>query len=210
MNKILKKLVIVAIYFCIVQQSATANTITFSESFEVTNSRGYSEFVIGDIFHISFNMDDTATSSNQFFSNAMMSFSVTSDSGNIGTWDPSSGTIAFSPFKNVNLNMSDNLTVQANGSGFPSMNGNAFSDFDVWADFSGVYNFTNPGSLAPLSTWVGVSPLDFLQANIIGLRIRDDTYNSPDFLHIVPEPGTLVFFALSSMLVIATRRKNVG
>jgi hypothetical protein len=187
-----------------------AALITVNGTLTVDADDGAS-FKAGDKFAYSFTFDDQTIgvptgSGGAQFQAGVSAFSLTRYGSNAGTWNPASGTFNVSPLKNMVVNAnSDQITLQATGSGFPDLNGVAFFDVELAYSFSGVYNFFNEGPGQPFSEWVGSqmrggSPLNFAMASSQYAQIRAANFQSPTLsasvIAGVPEPGTWAAAAL--------------
>jgi hypothetical protein len=156
-------------------------------------------FKAGDTFTYSFTFDDqtvdTATQTfNARFNAGVSAFSLSRGGANVGTWDPAAGTFAVAPVNNFIAGAnSDAVTIQANGSGFPAINGQPFLDVGLTFSFSGVQDFVDTGSGQTFAQVVGVSPLDFATASSRSAEIRNNNFVSPTLTMTVapvPEPST--------------------
>ena len=200
---------------------ASAALITVSGSLTATSAAGTS-IVVGDVFDYSFSFNDATVDSDAQTYNAQFSSGVSAVSlqrrvSNSGTWNPSSGTFTTINFI-VGAN-SDYITLQVQGTGFPSINGTAF--FDLGLNFawqSSTRNFTDTGSGQTFAQVVGVSPLNFATADsyLFG-EIRDANYNSPQFTMTVngagggasvPEGSVLAPLALGLGALLAGRGRR--
>jgi len=167
---------------------SSAELITVTGTITVDADDGAS-FKAGDTFVYSFTFNDATidTASQTFngqFNAGVSAFSltrVTRDASNTGTWDPASGTFTVSPIANMNVNANgESVTLQANGSGFPAINGVAF--FDVGLSFvfpNPPYDFVDTGSGQTFAQMVGVSPLNFAAASSQFAEIRDTNFQGP-------------------------------
>ncbi len=172
--------------------------ITVGGLITVTADDGAS-FKTGDTFTYSFTFDDQTvdTASETFnarFNAGVSAFSLSRGVANVGTWDPAAGTFAVAPVMNFIAGAnSDSVTIQANGSGFPAINGQPFFDIGLTYSFSGVRDFVDTGSGQTFAQVVGVSPLDFATASSTFAEIRDTNFVSPALtMTVVPEPSTCV------------------
>jgi len=172
--------------------------ITVGGLVTVTADDGAS-FKAGDQFTYSFTFVDQTVDTdiqtfNARFNAAVSAFSLSRGVANVGTWDPAAGTFAVAPVKNFIAGAnSDTVTIQANGSGFPAINGRSFLDVGLTFGFSGVQNFVDTGSGQTFAQVVGVSPLDFATASSTSAQIRDNNFASPTLTMTVapvPEPST--------------------
>ena len=170
--------------------------ITVGGLITVTADDGAS-FKAGDTFTYSFTFDDQTVDTdtqtfNARFNAAVSAFSLSRGVANVGTWDPAAGTFAVAPVMNFIAGAnSDAVTIQANGSGFPAINGQPFSDVGLTFGFSGVQDFVDTGSGQTFAQVVGVSPLDFSTASSTSAEIRDTNFVSPVLtMTVVPEPST--------------------
>jgi hypothetical protein len=106
---------------------------------------------------------------------------------------------AVAPVKNFIAGAnSDAVTIQADGSGFPVMNGQPFFDVGLTFRFSGIRDFVDTGSGQTFAQVVGVSPLDFATASSTFAEIRNTNFASPALTMTVapvPEPSTWVMGA---------------
>ena len=175
---------------------ARGATITVGGLITVTADDGAS-FKTGDTFTYSFTFDDQTvdTASDTFnaqFNAGVSAFSLSRGVSNVGTWDPAAGTFAVAPVMNFIAGAnSDSVTIQANGSGFPAINGQPFFDIGLTFSFSGVQDFVDTGSGQTFAQVVGVSPLDFATASSTFAEIRKSNFVSPALtMTVVPEPST--------------------
>ena len=175
---------------------ARGATITVGGLITVTADDGAS-FKTGDTFTYSFTFDDQTvdTASDTFnaqFNAGVSAFSLSRGVSNVGTWDPAAGTFAVAPVMNFIAGAnSDSVTIQANGSGFPAINGQPFFDIGLTFSFSGVQDFVDTGSGQTFAQVVGVSPLDFATASSTFAEIRNSNFVSPALtMTVVPEPST--------------------
>ena len=186
--------------------TARAALITVAGTITVDADYGDS-FKLGDTFVYGFTFNDATIDTdsqtyNAQFKDGVSAFSLTRSGSNTGTWDPASGTFNVSPLGNMSLGAnSDSVTLQARGSGFPSINGVAFFDVGLTFSFSNSpYNFVDTGSGQTFAEMVGVSPLNFAAAAFQYAEIRDTSYDSPSLSASVtspiPEPGTWAATAL--------------
>jgi hypothetical protein len=198
--------------------TAQAALITVAGTITVDADYGHS-FKLGDTFVYGFTFDDATIDTdiqtyNAQFRNGVSAFSLTRSGSNTGTWDPASGTFDVSPFGNMILGANSNsITLQARGSGFPSINGDSFWDVGLTFGFSNPpYNFVDTGSGQTFAEMVGVSPLNFAAATSQFAEIRDDVfYGSPllsaSFTSPIPEPGSnLALLALGAGGLTLRRR----
>jgi len=185
--------------------TAQAALITVGGMITVDADYGDS-FKAGDTFVYGFTFDDATIDTdiqtyNAQFRDGVSAFSLTRSGSNTGTWDPASGTFDVSPFGNMIVGAnSDSITLQARGSGFPSINGLSFWDVGLTFDFSyPPYNFVDTGSGQTFAEMVGVSPLNFAAATSFA-EIRDNFSFSPllsaSVTAPIPEPGTWAATAL--------------
>lgn len=172
--------------------SASAALITVSGTLTATSAAGTS-IVVGDVFDYSFTFNDATVDSDVQTYNAQFGSGVSAVSlqrrGGAGTWNPTSGTFTTINFV-VGAN-SDSITLQARGTGFPSINGQLFFDFGVSFDWlSTTRDFVDTGSGQTFAQVVGVSPLNFATADgyLFG-EIRDANYSSPFFTMTVNGAG---------------------
>ena len=172
--------------------------ITVGGLISVTADDGAS-FKTGDTFTYSFTFDDQTVDTdiqtfNARFSAAVSAFSLSRGVANVGTWDPAAGTFAVAPVKNFIAGAnSDSVTIQATGSGFPTINGQSFFDVGLTFGFSGVQDFVDTGSGQTFAQVAGVSPLDFATVSWTFAEIRNTNFGSPALTMTVapvPEPST--------------------
>lgn len=184
---------------------ARGATITVGGLITVTADDGAS-FKNGDTFTYSFTFDDQTvdTASETFnarFNAGVSAFSLTRGGANVGTWDPAAGTFAVAPVMNFIAGAnSDQVTIQATGSGFPAINGQPFFDIGLSFGFAGVQDFVDTGSGQTFAQVVGVSPLDFTTASSTFAEIRNTTFGSPSLsmtVAPVPEPAGLALAGLA-------------
>lgn len=188
-----------------------------------------SDFQVGDRFNYSFTFNDqaidqSAETYNGLFNSAVSAFSLTRQASNLGTWDPAAGVFAVSPVRNFAINANgEEITLQVGGMGLPNVAGPAF--FDVYLSYNWnsflnpapnlVRNFVDTGSGQTLAEIVGVSPLDFAEANAstsYGQIRRSGDFAGPKFKFeqteitvIVPEPMPATLMLVG--MVVATARK---
>jgi hypothetical protein len=190
---------------------SSAELITVTGTITVDADDGAS-FKAGDTFVYSFTFNDATidTASQTFngqFNAGVSAFSLTRDASNTGTWDPASGTFTVSPIANMNVNANgDSVTLQANGSGFPDLNGVPFFDVGLSFGFGGVYDFVDTGIGQTFAQMAGVSPVNFALASFQNAEIRDTSFQGPTLSAsaTVPEPATVVSLggaAVLSMLI---------
>ena len=201
--------------------SASAALITVSGSLTATSAAGTS-IVVGDVFDYSFTFDDATVDSNSYTYNAQFGSGVSAVSlqrrgTNSGTWNPSGGTFTTINFT-ANAN-AEGITLQAQGSGFPRIDGIAFFDLGLSFDWqSSTRNFTDTGSGQTFAQVVGVSPLNFGSADgfLFG-EIRNANYSSPSFTMTVdgagggasvPEGAVLAPLALGLGALLAGRGRR--
>jgi hypothetical protein len=189
---------------------AGAAIITVSGSLTATTASGGGFINVGDVFDYSFTFNDATTDTDPQTSNAQFGAGVSAVSlqrrvGNTGTWNPSGGS-----FTTINFVVNaggESITLQAQGTGFPSINGIGFRDIDLnFAWQSGTRNFSDSGSAQTFAQVVGTSPLSFATADsyLFG-EIRNTNFGSPVFTMTVnggggasvPEGSALVPFALA-------------
>lgn len=198
--------------------SASAALITVSGSLTATSAAG-SSIVVGDVFDYSFTFDDATVDSNSSTSSAQFALGVSAVSlqrqGGAGTWNPTGGTFTSINFV-VNAN-GDGITLQAQGTGFPQINGVAFQDIGLAFNWSGARNFVDNGSGETFAQVVGVSPLNFATAVSVFPEIRDANYSSPTFTMTVngagggasvPEGSVLAPLALGLSALLAGRGRR--
>jgi hypothetical protein len=171
-----------------------AAIITVSGSLTATSASGGGSINIGDVFDYSFTFNDATTDSNNATFNAQFGPGVTSVSlqrrgGNTGSWNPSGGTFPSINFV-VNAN-SESVTLQAQGAGFPTIDGVGFFDLDLnfaWRNVT--RNFVDTGLGQTFAQVVGTSPLNFATADsyLFG-EIRNANYASPSFTMTVNGGG---------------------
>lgn len=191
---------------------SSAELITVTGTITVDADDGAS-FKAGDTFVYSFTFNDATTdtasqTSNGQFNAGVSAFSLARGGSNTGTWDPASGTFTVSPILNMSVNANgESVTLQANGSGFPDLNGVAF--FDVGLSFvfpNPPYDFVDTGSGQTFAQMVGVSPLNFAAASSQFAEIRDTNFQGPSLSAsvAVPEPATVVSLGGAAVLWIMT------
>ena len=171
-----------------------AAIITVSGSLTATSASGGGSINAGDIFDYSFTFDDATTDSNSATFNAQFGPGVTSVSlqrrvGNTGSWNPSGGTFPSINFV-VNAN-SESITLQAQGAGFPTIDGVGFFDLDLnFAWLNATRDFVDTGLGQTFAQVVGTSPLNFATADsyLFG-DIRDANFSSPGFTMTVNGGG---------------------
>jgi hypothetical protein len=148
--------------------SASAALITVSGSMTVT-SAVHAEFAVGDVFDYSFTFDDTTVDSDSSTSNAQFGSGVSAVSlqrrvTNTGSWNPSGGTFTSINF-GINAN-GDAIFLQAQGTGFPTINSLGFFDLSLSFDWAGsTRDFLDNGSGQTFDQVVGTSPLNFATAD---------------------------------------------
>jgi hypothetical protein len=201
--------------------SASAALITVSGSLTATSAAG-SSIVVGDVFDYSFTFDDATVDSNSLTFNAQFSSGVSAVSlqargTNVGSWTHVGGT-----FTSINFVVGangDSITLQAQGTGFPAIDGQPFFDFGVSFDWlSTTRDFVDNGSGETFAQVVGVSPLDFGSADsYFSGEIRDANYSSPTFTMTVngagggasvPEGSVLAPLALGLGALLAGRGRR--
>jgi hypothetical protein len=150
--------------------SASAALITVSGSMTVT-SAVHAEFAVGDVFDYSFTFDDTTVDSDGNTFNAQFGLGVSAVSlqrrvTNAGSWDPSGGTFDIANINfGINAN-SDAITLQAQGTGFPTINTLGFFDLSLSFDWlNTTRDFVDNGSGQTFDQVVGTSPLNFASAD---------------------------------------------
>ena len=173
---------------------AGAAIITVSGSLTATTASGGGSINVGDIFDYSFTFDDATTDSNNATFNAQFGPGVTSVSlqrrvGNTGSWNPSGGTFTSINFV-INAN-GDAITLQAQGSGFPNINGVGFFDLGLsFAWLNTTRDFVDTGLGQTFAQIAGTSPLNFATADsYVSAEIRNSNYSSPSFTMTVNGAG---------------------
>lgn len=170
-----------------------AAIITVSGSLTATSASGGGSINAGDIFDYSFTFDDATTDSNNAMSNAQFGPGVTSVSlqrrvGNTGSWNPSGGTFTSINFV-INAN-GESITLQAQGTGFPNIDGLGFFDLDLsFAWRTETRDFVYNGASESFAQVVGTSPLNFATAQYLFGEIRNSNYSSPSFTMTVNGGG---------------------
>jgi hypothetical protein len=171
-----------------------AAIITVSGSLTATSASGGGSINAGDIFDYSFTFDDATTDSNNATFNAQFGPGVTSVSlqrrvGNTGSWNPSGGTFTSINFV-INAN-GDAITLQAQGAGFPNINGVGFFDLGLsFAWLTATRNFVDTGLGQTFAQVAGTSPLNFATADsYVSAEIRNSNYSSPSFTMTVNGGG---------------------
>jgi len=171
-----------------------AAIITVSGSLTATSASGGGSINAGDIFDYSFTFDDATTDSNNATFNAQFGPGVTSVSlqrgvGNTGSWNPSGGTFTSINFV-INAN-GDAITLQAQGAGFPTIDGVGFFDLGLsFAWLNTTRDFVDNGSGESFAQIAGTSPLNFATADsYLSGEIRDSNYSSPSFTMTVNGGG---------------------
>lgn len=171
-----------------------AAIITVSGSLTATSASGGGSINIGDVFDYSFTFNDATTDSNNATFNAQFGPGVTSVSlqrrgGNTGSWNPSGGTFTSINFV-INAN-GDAITLQAQGSGFPNINGVGFFDLGLsFAWLTATRNFVDTGLGQTFAQVAGTSPLNFATADsYVSAEIRNSNYSSPSFTMTVNGGG---------------------
>ena len=187
-----------------------AAIITVSGSLTATTASGGGSINVGDIFDYSFTFNDATTDTDSQTYNAQFGAGVSAVSlqrrvGNTGSWNPSGGTFTSINFS-INAN-SEAITLQAQGTGFPSINSVGFFDLGLtFAWQNATRNFSDTGSGQTFAAVVGTSPLNFATADsYLFAEIRNTSYASPSFTMTVnggggasvPEGSALVPFALA-------------
>lgn len=187
-----------------------AAIITVSGSLTATTASGGGSINVGDVFDYSFTFNDATTDSNNATSNAQFGPGVSAVSlqrrgGNTGSWNPSGGTFTSINFV-INAN-GDGITLQAQGSGFPNINGVGFFDLGLsFAWRTATRDFVDTGLGQTFAQVAGTSPLNFATADsYVSAEIRNTSYASPSFTMTVnggggasvPEGSALVPFALA-------------
>jgi hypothetical protein len=171
-----------------------AAIITVSGSLTATSASGGGSINIGDVFDYSFTFDDATTDSNNATFNAQFGPGVTAVSlqrrvGNTGSWNPSGGSFTSINFV-INAN-GDAITLQAQGSGFPNINGVGFFDLGLsFAWLTATRNFVDTGLGQTFAQVAGTSPLNFATADsyLFG-EIRNTNFGSPAFTMTVNGGG---------------------
>jgi hypothetical protein len=170
-----------------------AAIITVSGSLTATSASGGGSINAGDIFDYSFTFDDATTDSNNAMSNAQFGPGVTSVSlqrrvGNTGSWNPSGGTFTSINFV-INAN-GESITLQAQGTRFPNIDGLGFFDLDLsFAWRTETRDFVYNGASESFAQVVGTSPLNFATAQYLFGEIRNSNYSSPSFTMTVNGGG---------------------
>ena len=158
---------------------------------------------MGDQFDYRFTFDDQTLDTGVetyrgVFSAGVSAFSLTKHASNTGTWSPASGSFAVSPVRNFAINANgEGITIQASGSGFPTVGGSPFFDVVLsysWASASGtniIRDFVDAGNGQTFADLVGGSPLDFSTAGgFVYGQIRPQTRpnSGPYFALTVDRP----------------------
>lgn len=199
-----------------------AAIITVSGSLTATTASGGGSINVGDVFDYSFTFNDATTDSNNATSNAQFRAGVSAVSlqrrgGNTGSWNPSGGTFTSINFV-INAN-GDEITLQAQGSGFPNINGVGFFDLGLsFAWLTATRDFVDTGLGQTFAQVARTSPLNFAAADgYLFAEIRDSNYFSPNFTMTVngagggasvPEGAVFAPLALGLGALLASRGRR--
>jgi len=166
-----------------VHPAHAANTVQVSGTAQATSAAGAS-IAVGDSFSWSFtlNLDSTATGGSTF-NNAVTAFTMSADSGNVGTWTPAGVSWVISPVFNLVTNAgSDQLTLQVQAASAPPINGVGFLDVVITLDWpAGVVDVQPVTGSPSLGTTLGTFSPDF-QAASYYYELRDTNYSSASFV----------------------------
>jgi len=171
-----------------------ANLIVMSGTTQATSTVGAS-IVTGDMFNWSFtlDLDSTATGSNGYgggsFNNAVTAFTLSADSGNVGTWSPAGVNWVISPVKNLATNAGgDQMSFQIQATNAPPIDSIAFYDLGITLDWDPSEVDVQPVSGTPsLGTTLGTFSPDLTAATYY-FELRDTNYSSANF--VVPSVPT--------------------
>lgn len=166
-----------------VHPAHAANTVQVSGTAQATSAAGAS-IAVGDSFSWSFtlNLDSTATGGSTF-NNAVTAFTMSADSGNVGTWTPAGVSWVISPVFNLVTNAaSDQMTLQVQAATAPPINGVGFFDVVITLDWpAGVVDVQPVTGSPSLGTTLGTFSPDF-QAASYYYELRDTSYSSASFV----------------------------
>ncbi len=200
-----------------VASSTFASVANYSGTYTVASFAvaGQPEIQPGDVFHYSFTIDTnslaTGVSGNSTnFNNAITSFSLTRDTGNAGSWDPSSGTFVLSPIDTFFANNSSEfVSIIAGGTGFPDASGSSFDSFQLSLPLAGIQDI-QPGTTGdPLSQVFGGTPQFQDIASPSGtLRLGGGSVTLLGDVTIIPAPASAALLSFGGLALIR-RRRNV-
>lgn len=125
---------------CAFASPVSADVIEWSAVLQIDES-SVAELPVGDRFPISLSFDDSAVDTSPTtwggrFPDALLSFSISRDPTNSGTWDPASGTPDLAQDNFVTNANSEQLTIEVGGVGFPSAGPGDFRRVEVTIVFS--------------------------------------------------------------------------
>jgi len=168
-------------------EAGIVRTFTVSGTSTATSDLGASVRT-GDVFRwsVTFDLDRPSTGSSPSFGNtfndSILSFTLTADTANTGTWDPAEVTWPISPASNVFGNANgDQLAVQLRPTGAPAMGGVAFSDVGLtldWdpADVDAIW----VAGVTSLAAFLGTTTPDATRADIY-FELRNSDFESALF-----------------------------
>ncbi len=181
---------------CGVLSTARADIIEYNGVATITSTAFPGDIAVDDIFHVSLTYDDSTTDTNSStyggrFNYALLTFVITRDPGNTGTWDPAIGTWDINPSSNHYTNDNgDSMGIQNHGTGLDTLGGIPFHDLTPGWDWDPtVHDLVDNGSGQTLRNIFGdVSP-DFVQT-VSNLEIRNTDYDSAIGSLVLTPPTT--------------------
>jgi len=168
-------------------EAGIVRTFTVSGTSTATSNLGAS-VRIGDVFRwsVTFDLDRPSTGSTPSFGNtfndAIQSFTLTADTANTGTWDPTGVTWPITPASNVAGNANgDQLTVQLRPTDAPAMDGIAFFDVGLSFDWdpADVDAIWVEGGTS-LAAFLGTTTPDATRADVY-FELRNSDFDSASF-----------------------------
>lgn len=188
----------------------------------ITNNNGYGEFVVGDLFNVTFSVNDSvkdtsaSTNSGQFNS-ALSSFLISRVATNTGTWNPT-GIFATPATIYTEDGPQERFRFRINASGFPSAGGKNLGSFFFEYSTSTTGNITDTGlgqSLASQFTTGKFSPATFAQDRLVFFDFGSDSRVSAAFDSLssptaVPEPSSVLLLGCIAITYRLLRQKKIN
>jgi len=203
--------------------AASAALHSYSGSAVIATSSLPADVAVGDVFHFSFTYDDQITDTdidtdNGIFMGATTSFSLASEPGNSGSWNPSGGAFTF-PQRvdttddiNESGDIIDSIFVDAEGTGFPTLDGEAFDSVSLYLATTALGFVNDTGAGQTLGAQLGGPLPADLSFYDYALKFQIDTEvgiatGTITALSVIREPASLALLGLGGLVVLRRGRR---